>query len=834
MLIELEKGYSSEKLGNKGKFLSILKKDGFNVPDGFVLDSDSYDEFISASGINGIIEKYIADDAEEISGKISCLIDSKGTREVINRTLKGKLNENEAYAVRSSSTKEDLKSHSFAGQYETFLNVLGTENVVDAVIKCYKSLFSPTVLSYLANNGLSIDGLKMAVVIQRMVNSDYSGVAFTIDPISGNDKTIVIEAVKGLGESLVSGRAIPEQYRVNWYNGKISSDGGNLVNEEMLLEMKEVFLRIQMEFGYPCDIEFAVKYGKLYILQVRAVTRIGYSDIKDVWTTANFRDGGVSSYVCTPFMWSLYEYIWEDVLKKFVLDSKILKSEDVDKKVGEMFFGRPYWNLTTVRKAMSSVPGYKEREFDAEYGIKITYNGDGQTTGITLWSLIKAARIALAQKKILKQRNDNAERYKSELLSLWHEHFLNLSKYSCDEEFVRAWYRLTKKDYMYSESTYFRQIFINTIHQSLYKDGLLRYMSESDYLTLLGGIDDISHLLPFYQIWETTRKIRDNKDAKKYWEENTPEKINRELSEDKFFLSEVREFIEKFGYHSDRELDVTYPCYLEDTKTVVRMFRDGVMLDNSYSPVQDKERQHGQYLTQLKKIRNKVSRSKYKNILSKIENIKKMLWWREEFRDISTRFYCIIRLYTLKLAGILSADGTIEKPEDIWFLKVGMLWDYIDGKISAMKLREIIVRNKKYYNSFRNFTSENEIGCVFAKENKQTISEKDGFFGLGCNNGIETGVARVIERQEDMERLRQGDILVTKYTDTGWTCKFAMLSGIVTEYGGILCHSAIVSREYGIPCIVCAYNAMKKIKDGSIITINGTTGEIIIEKEDVN
>ena len=131
-----------------------------------------------------------------------------------------------------------------------------------------------------------------------------------------------------------------------------------------------------------------------------------------------------------------------------------------------------------------------------------------------------------------------------------------------------------------------------------------------------------------------------------------------------------------------------------------------------------------------------------------------------------------------------------------------------------------------YYNAYRNYTSENEIGSVFSGTTKKTSNMK----GLGANNGIVTATARVINSFEEIDRLQEGDILVTKFTDTGWTPKFAILSGIVTEYGGVLCHAAIVSREYGIPAIVSATNIMNEIKDGETITINGTTGEIRKEK----
>ena len=168
-------------------------------------------------------------------------------------------------------------------------------------------------------------------------------------------------------------------------------------------------------------------------------------------------------------------------------------------------------------------------------------------------------------------------------------------------------------------------------------------------------------------------------------------------------------------------------------------------------------------------------------------------------------------------------DNVISHEDDIWFLKVGNLWDYIDGKLTGEDLNELIVKNKAYYNAYRNYMSENEIGSVFGGEKVKITSSMRG---LGANNGVVTGVARVIESFDEIDRLQEGDILVTKFTDTGWTPKFAILSGIVTEFGGILCHAAIVSREYGIPAIVSCTNIMSEIKDGEIITINGTTGEV--------
>ena len=225
----------------------------------------------------------------------------------------------------------------------------------------------------------------------------------------------------------------------------------------------------------------------------------------------------------------------------------------------------------------------------------------------------------------------------------------------------------------------------------------------------------------------------------------------------------------------------------------------------------------------MSKIKEKISEKNYKKLEKKILKIREMLWWREEFRDLSTRFYYIIRIYTVELSKQLVKESAIEKESDIWFTKVGDIWDFLDKKITKKDLDTIIEKNKIYYNAYRNYMSENEIGSVFDGEK---VKVKSSMKGLGANNGTVTGVARVIESFDEIDRLQEGDILVTKFTDTGWTPKFAILSGIVTEFGGILCHAAIVSREYGIPAIVSCTGIMNEIKDGEIITINGTTGEI--------
>ncbi|MBP3755517.1 MAG: phosphoenolpyruvate synthase [Lachnospiraceae bacterium] len=823
-----------EKLGNKGKFLLQMKKEGFNVPGGFILDTDVYDEVMAANSIDltvcNQLKKLNKDNVKEISEAVNELLDKVKIPADISSQIEKLSDGDKLYAVRSSGNMEDLEEYSFAGQYDTFLNVK-KEEIGEKIIACYRSMFGEVLLQYVANNGIDAPSMKMSVVVQEMVDATLSGICFTIDPVNGFDKEMLIEVSEGLGENIVSGKTAPEQYFYDWYDKKEvrRNKDNKFLNEETVEKYAGVFSDIQHFFGYPCDIEFAIADEKLYILQARRITKIGYNGITDMWTTADFKDGGVSATVCTPYMWSLYEYIWEFALRSFIVKSEILKDEELPKKLGEMFYGRPYWNMSAVKKAMSQVIGYKEREFDNEYGIIGDYEGDGQTTKITPSSVSRMIRIVIKQSKILKGRRENNQRYKDELLDQYYKY---KEKYDAGkiENIEKDFYNITKKTYLRSETTYFWQIFINTIHQSLYKDSLLKYVTESEYLSLLGNIDNISHLLPFYEMWDATRQIRKDEKAFSYWKEKSTQVIAKELSSKENFMPAVKDIIDKYGYHSDKELDITYPCYYEEPETVIQMVKDMVILEDSYSPLEDKENGHKMYLEVFEKVKGKVSERTFRKVEKKVSGMRKMLWWREEFRDVSTRFYYMLRVYTMEYAKHLVQKGVLKDAGDVWFLKVGDLWDYIDGNNTGDDLREIIGKNRYYYDCYRNYISDNEIGTVFSRHRDDAKIKDSSIKGLGANNGCVTATARVIEDFTQIDRLQEGDILVTRFTDTGWTPKFAILSGIVTEYGGILCHAAIVSREYGIPAIVCCKDAMQKIRDGQTVTIDGSTGTVTIVK----
>lgn len=829
-----------EEMGKKAGPLSILKQKGYNVPDGFVISSKAFLEWMKYNNIEDSMkeqqEQLNNDNIGLISQNIIHFIEDTILPDSLQANIGKRLDSSKKYAVRSSGLKEDTESLSFAGQYHTFLNRTGKDQVFDAVIHCYKSMFEVQNLTYLLNHQIELDRLEMAILVQEMVSSEVSGIAFTINPLSGNDKEIIFELADGLGDQLVSGQITPDRYLYNWYEGRYETRPElDLIDSEKLSLLTETLLRIQMFFGYPCDIEFAFQEEELFILQARPITKLSYHGICDQWTNANFKDGGVSARVCKTMTWSLYEYVWEYILKKFLLDSKLLSEKHL-RKLGNIFYGRPYWNLSVIKEAMLKVPGFIEREFDEELGVTISYEGKGRSTKITPKVLATFGKVIYAQIRIAKHQNRMVRQYKDQLMTGYQTYEAKLHKDMAPEELIQTWYQLVKEAYLQSESTYFWQIFINTVHQPLFKRKLFRYVSYSEYLNLIAGLENISHIMPYYDIWKMCKQIKANTKSYAYWMQNSPDQIEKDYHNNRPYkgIPELKQHIERFGYHSNRELDISYPCFCEEVNEVIKGIKDTLILGEDYNPDTIRKQQYNNYITQLQALKQKVNSLEYRKLLKKIKKMREMLWWREELKDISTRYYYLIRMYCLRLAKLYLEDGIFDDVEDIWHLSITDLFDFIEKKTTVHQLKQIIIKNKQYYISFRNYKNENEIGYGNKQNDviKETIQQT--LKGVGCNNGIVTGTARVILDMANLSMLSQGDILITHYTDTGWTSKFAMIKGLVTEHGGALCHAAIVAREYGIPCIVSCSQITKKIKDGSQITINGATGEVILMEEGGN
>ena len=843
------------QIGGKASTLINLYNNGFNVPNGFAITVDDVKNSLSQSVISKI-QKEIAslneNTATIVSSKIKDLIlKEEFSFDFIQKveTMYSKLQVKEV-AVRSSALNEDLSDMSFAGMYESFLNCLNIDMVILAIKKCLISCFEYRNLKYILDNGLDSNLFDLAIIVQEMVKSDTSGVGFSIDPIGGNDKTIIIEANFHLCESVVSGETSPDRYTYNWFDEslldyKISTkektniclaSGGTkmidtpaelqtkpVLTKEVVADVANIILKLQVYFGFPIDCEWAIYNGEIYVLQCRPITKILYTSMKDKWTTANFRDGGVSSLACKPLMASLYDIAFTDSFRESLKEIKLMDKTD-NRKIYDVFFARPYWNIGIGKECLSKVLGFNERDHDEDLGIQITYDGDGLVSKLSFKNIFQSLTTLYYTKKRISLE---MKTYEETLLNLKEKTKISGKKTfdNCStSELYSEFKSVVGNEYLQAEIKYFSFILTNLFVQSFFKNDVKKYVNKIDSHLFMNGIESISHMQVVKSAFDLSEKIKEM-NFTDFWTKPVSEIVAiYQSGENDFCLSDVRELIGTYGYHSTLELDISYPCYDERPDDIIFIIKKSLSLSADLNPY-ILEKKQTEIFSTYKSNFLKTVKNKHK-IENSIDIMRTNLWLKEEYKDISTRYYNIIRKITIKLAENLTTNNILDDVDDIFFLKYSEIESFLNSNdIDAF--RKCLNRNKLYYKSFVNFSNQDEIGVGFQeklKVNKNTRILK----GVACSGEKITGTARVIKDIFDADRLQHGDILVTKSTNQAWTTKFSGIGGLVTETGGLLSHSAIVSREYGICSILVVENATSIIKDGDTITLDCLTGNVIL------
>jgi len=872
--------------GNKAKSLVDLINWNIPVPNGCCITTEGLQSFIEINNFSQEIETLLNLVKKESTDHFKAQENIKKLQSMI---LEGKFptklkdqivlflsnNPNEHFAVRSSGSMEDLEGLSFAGLYTSVLNVIGEDELLRAVKKCWASIFSYRVLKYCFDKKIDINEMLLAVIIQKMIPAEKSGVLFTVNPINGSDKEVLIEACFGLGEAVVSGQVSPDLYSYNWFD-KIENQRNiqekeiaiipvdeypftekinlpefekkkEVLSQEEVKVLTEIAINIQSKYGFPVDIEWVKYNNKFFIVQSRPITKINFTGVENEWTTADFKDGGVSSTVCAPFMWSLYQYIWDITMPSYLKKANLIED---DKGVlwSDMFFGRPYWNLGAVKNGLKRLPDFNEKSFDESLGIEIIYKDKGfvsKTNLKTIWTGIKVLK---ELKKNFREQMTLCPKFKSQQKKRLQElNKIDIASKS-NTELFDFYKKFIKEEFFISEATYFYLIFDGSNVTTLFRktfdkiknepiNGIMgsHLNREVNYLNLISGLTELSHLKQNYKLWDLIQKIKNNTKAYEYWKTELIPQIIQDLKANKkdFLIPEFKLFLEEFKYHSTRELDLMVPRYIEDPTYVIENIKTNIDFDESLNPREINKKQHEIYEEEKKYLLEHLPFYKIKRIKSKLNQLRNFLWWREELRDFSTQFYYYIRIFTLELSKRFYEMKILENQNDIFFLAVNDIYNIIDEKISNEEIKNLIQKNKIYYQSFRNFQNPNEIGNRYKIDSKISLDDyKDThiFKGVACSPGIIKGKVKVIKDIFDADRLERGDILITKFTDPGWTPKFSLLLGVATETGGILSHAAAISREYGIPAVLAIPNITKILKDGQIVTIDGNSGNVIIEK----
>lgn len=789
-----------DNCGNKAMFLSMLKTKGYNVPLGVVIDFEEFKNIIKEQKLNfETIDKIEIPDS--IIDRIFRIIPS-----------------DKKYAIRSSANIEDSRKFSLAGRYTTYLNVVfDRECLKDKIKNCFLSLYSEENLQFYRKNGIDINKVEMNVIVQEMIESNVSGILFTVNPTNGRDTEVIIEFSKGYGD-VVNGKTVPERIVYDWRTEKyVEEPKINILGDSAIRRIINISLSLQQELGFPIDVEFGVYDSKLYIFQIRPITKIEHKDVYYRFTNCNLENIGVLSTVMTTLDIPLYT----NTTVSFIKALKVMNESDILKPVLFHKFSRLYWNLTLLKNVLENVPGYIERYLDDYIGVRIDYLNNGKQNLNTSKGIFKA----IARKNIidtLKKQLINVEEYRKNKI----DEIGNIRKIDSDVERIKKSFEI----FLDIKSVYIWQCFTNIIYKIDLNKNLNSVLNKNDFNNLFLAVDDKYKNGPYLHMWDSSRKIRKDKQRMKFFEENLDAEIfylyrkDRNNPNIKDFLTD---FIDLYGYHSFNETDIIYKSYDEEILKVIKMYRDILELDDKYDPLREFKLQNKLYEQSVQKINESLKKNQAKNIMKDIEFVRELIKRENSLKDLVLFSQNLLRKELINLGIQYKNNFYLENEEDIFYLDYKDILDsMINDNLDVLKSR--VNKNKMYYNSFRNYIPQSEI-FPCQKQIIQVDCNKK-FKGVGASFGKTKARACIVDSKEDLKNLKKSDILVTKYIDQEIFKKINImeLSGIVTEFGGMLCHLAINARENRIPCVVGLKDATQVINTGEEIIINGDTGEVIV------
>ncbi|HUU16256.1 MAG TPA: PEP/pyruvate-binding domain-containing protein [Sedimentisphaerales bacterium] len=876
-------------MGPKAASLVHLSRIGLAVPAGFCITGTVFREHIERNNltarIKSVVEKLAMDLAipfgkTKLETKASLLSSLRQAvieaplAEEIRRRIENQYRTLGAdrVAVRSSGTAEDLPGHSFAGQYDTYLGIANLEDCIEAVKKCWASLWTLRAYEYREKNCFDHLKINMAVIVQSLIAADASGVIFTVDPLISERGSIVIEACFGLGEALVCGKVTPDRFIVGKNNLKIHSctisekkiecvlNGNGLIKEQTVpseksstccLDKKQVTRlaklarKVETEFGCPQDIEWAICKKNIYFLQSRPITAIGPEKSRQeqqIWSTFCLEE--VMPDVVTPVTWSMLQYLGNNL---FDPSLRALCINRRDTPVFSLIAGRLYFNASFWTAVILCLPGSCNYDFRKNAGNetglldlldklenlpkedlpKIEFN---RTRFILKLPLLLIGVIANTPEKgqaILENARKMNKKWQSlDISSLSIEQMADCCMDAIDD-FDRL--IIAHAPYLFSIMMAFPALEI-VCSKWLSDDS----SSTSKLLAGLGGMDDAESAM---DLWRLALKAHESPDiemailAGDCWE-NTVQKVS-ELQRGDEFLKSWDEFMERHGHHCRAELELYNQRWYETPDYILGLVRGYLTCLSKTDPLENYRKLANQR-EQLaagcrRELKNPIKRLIFNKLLIRSQ---KGAVFRENIKSEVIRLIVVMRQLLLELGNRFANQGLLAETDDIFFLEFRDILQIAKGR-HKLDIRQIVATRRREYKRWQSITPPKVVVGEYDPDSfvpEVVNADVDVLKGWAVSSGVAAGKARVILRADTDEQVLSGEILVAPFTDPGWTPYFLPAAAIVMDQGSLLSHGSIVAREYGIPCVVNVGTATRIIKTGQMIQVDGNHGEVRILK----
>ena len=852
-------------VGGKGANLGELSRiEGIRVPEGFCITTEAYKKIINETPeLDSLLEQLSLLKAEdrqkisEISGMIRRVIEgiiiSKDIEEEVLHYL-ARYGENNAYAVRSSATAEDLPTASFAGQQDTYLNIKGKDSILKHISMCWASLFTDRAVTYRIRNNFDHRKVYLSVIVQRMVFPQASGIMFTADPVTSNRRVSSIDASLGLGEALVSGLVNADIYKVREgriVDKKVSTkklaiyaieEGGTeereietehqnmqTLTDEQILQLERMGRTIESYFGNPQDIEWCLYENKFYIVQSRPITTLyPVSEVKDdknhVYISFGHRQ------MMTEAMKPLGLTIFQEWMKR-ITGSEMPEMGgrlymDISNELASPLMSKFYLkSLVTVdvlmQKALYNL--MKRKDF-----VKNLYRGKTSKSGASMW-------LKWGIDTVKTYRRNDPEILRTLIAqnaAFIHSRELKFANLSGIELFD-----FILKDFEERKNTLFKgygAVFSGAYASSWLNKNLQKWLGEKNVADVLA--QSISNNVTSemgLELLDVADVARQYPEVIEYFEQANDDTFFDDLMKlkgGKAVADSIKSYLKKYGMRCSAEIDITRTRWSEKPTILLPMILNNIKAfgPNAHSVkfeqgLQEARQKEQEILSRLEQMPG--GKSKAKKTKKMISVLRNFAGYREYNKYSLVSYLWIIKQALLKEADNLVQKGVIREKEDIYYLTFWELWEAV--KTNRLDY-SLITKRKEEHEVFEKLTPPRVItseGEVISGEYDTGNIPQGALAGVPVSSGIIEGRARVILRMEDAD-IEEGDILVTAYTDPSWTPVFTSIKGLVTEVGGMMTHGAVVAREYGLPAVVSVEDATKLIKDGQRIRINGTEGYV--------
>ncbi|MEQ7129245.1 rifamycin-inactivating phosphotransferase [Actinopolymorpha sp. B11F2] len=845
-------------VGGKGAHLGELSRiEGIRVPAGFCVTTDAFrrikedvpsidDRLDRLSRLNPDDREAIRTRSAEIRRTIEGIVIPADLAAAITRAL-ARFGAEAAYAVRSSATAEDLPAASFAGQQDTYLNVVGPAAILQHISRCWASLFTERAVTYRLRNGFDHRQVDMAVVVQQMVFPQAAGVLFTADPVTSNRKVTFVEASFGLGEALVSGLVNADVYKVR--DGDIvakavatkqraivaSPAGGTqehsigpaqqdepALTDAQVVRLAQLGRRIEAHFGCPQDIEWCLVDDGFQIVQSRPITTlfpIPAADDEENHVYVSVGHGqmmtdpmkplGIAFWQLTalPPMHEAAGRLFVDVTERLASPASRAGLLDV---LGR---GDPLIRdaLQTILERDGFIPSLPdEGPVEPVPGVA---PATIETDPALVTELIKRSEASIAAVK-----RDIRTKSGSALL-----------------DFILADIQELRRILFDPQS---HQVIMAAMQATWWLNEQLQ-----DWLGEKNAADTLTQSVPHNVTSEMGLSLLDVADVIR----PHPEVVAflHDVGDDEGFLDELTTFaggqeardaiwayLDRYGMRCVGEIDITRPRWAERPATLLPVIRSNI---ENFELGAGKRRFEQGRQEAIKKERELLERlralpdgdRKAEETKRMIDRVRTFTGYREYPKyGIVSRYFVYKQALLDEAERLVQADVLREK-EDIFFLRFQELHDVVR---TNQVDHELIRRRRDAFRSYealtppRVLTSDGEaIAGTYRRDDMPT----GALVGLPVSAGTIEGRARVVLDIAKAD-LEPGDILVTAYTDPSWSPLFVAVTGLVTEVGGLMTHGAVIAREYGLPAVVGVENATQRIQDGQRIRVNGTDGYVEI------